>query len=236
MLFALLTQTALAEPIPVTALKTAAKAVPVKVGIGGVFQGGGAFSQPSSLDGAGLAEAFSTLSPGYGVSFDVRVLGIVGVEIDAIHSRDSGRSPWVSEDDSGTVDLQRPSWHVPVVLKVGLPSPVVKPNLQLGAQLIVPTESIFSTGGADFSVGAASQPYLTWVAGAGVEVKLPLGKADIRLPIAYRASIDSPQSRAASERVLYALDAEGALDGVEMGSDWRFRGSVTAGLTYYWPK
>lgn len=238
MLFALLTQAALAEPVPVTALKSAAKVAKVKVGVGGVFQGSGAFAHaPASLDGPGLADAFSTISPGYGASFDVRVLDIVGLEIDAIRSQDAGISPWATATEEGTVAVTQPSWHLPILLKIHAPSPVVKPNLQLGAQLIVPTESVLSSGGdVDFDVGAISQPYLTWVAGLGVEIKLPFPKADLRIPIAYRAAIDSPQSRAASEQVLYALNAEGVLDDVEMGSDWRFHGSLTAGFTYYWPK
>ncbi|MCA9568377.1 MAG: outer membrane beta-barrel protein [Myxococcales bacterium] len=229
MLALLLAPFASAEPIPVTALEAVAKVSPVKVGVGGVFQGGSPFTAGPSGD---LLTGLQGMSPGFGLSADVRALGIVGVEIDAIRSNDTGFTTFGAEDGE-SLEVRQPSWHVPVLLKLGLPSGPVRPNVQLGAQLIVPTESMLDVQGTSpFALAADASPYMTWTAGLGAEIALPFGP-DIRLPIAYRAAFDTPSSRAAGARALYALDPDSRVVLSESTTEWRYHGALTVGLAYW---
>lgn len=234
---------AFADPVPVTALETVAKVTRVKIGIGGIAQAGGAFmTQPSDRNLLGASElapfsAMAGFSPGGGVSLDVRAFGIVGLEVDAIRSIDTGMSNYTVNDVEVPFRVTQPSVHVPVLLKVFMPTAVIQPNLQLGAQFIVPLETRLDVdGNLPFDLRASATPYMVWTVGLGAEVKLPIAGADIRLPIAARAGFNTPYSKSAADRAIYALDGEGYVTSMDMDSAWQYHGAVTAGLTWYWPR
>jgi hypothetical protein len=233
----------MADPLPVAALEKAVKITRVKVGIGGIAQAGGAFmTQPEdrSLLGASELAPFSAMagfSPGMGVSLDVRAFNRIGLEVNAIRSIDTGLSHYTVNDVEVPFRVTQPSVHVPVLLKLSSAAPVFRPNLQVGAQFIVPLETQLTVDGdLPFDLAASADPYMVWVVGLGAEIKLPFKGADIRLPIAARAGFNTPYGRSAAERAIYALDAEGYVSSMDMDSAWQYHGSVTAGLTWYWPK
>lgn len=243
MLAALVLSSALADPLPVVALEKAAKVSRVKVGVGALGVAGGSFmTQPEdrALDGASEPLPYSAMagfSPGYGASLDVRAFGVVGLEVDVIRSTDTALSHYLVNDQEVPFQVIQPAWHVPLLLKLHAPSPVIRPNLQLGAQLVLPiATNVEVEGNLPFALSAEAEPYLLWVAGVGAEVKLPIAGADIRLPISFRAGFNTPFNERAIDRALYGLDDEGYVTSMEMRSEWEVHGAVTAGLTWYWPR
>lgn len=239
----LLLSTALAEPIPVTALETAAKITRVKVGVGAIFQAGGAFmDQPSHREQAGAAEllpfsAMGGLAPGIGASVDVRFFDIVGVEIDVLRSRDTAWSHYGVDGVDVPFRVSQPAWHVPILFKLHAPGPLLRPNIQLGAQVVLPIDTdLVVEGELPFELDAGAGAYSVWMAGLGLEVKLPIPGADIRIPLALRAGFNTPFSENATERALYALDADGYVRSMELETAWSYHAALTVGLTWYWPR
>ncbi len=202
-MLAFLALPAMAEPIPVTALEKAADLLPVRASVGGLVFGGGSLSLESSS--YERPQRF-----GGGIGAEVRVLGVVGLEVDLLRSTDAHFQPIATGETAPVAPL--PAWQIPVLLGLHLPSGPLRPTIQLGAQLIVPTPA-----------GSNTEPFTVWTAGMGVEFDLPIGPP-IRVPIVYRASLDTAASRAVGASLL-KLDAP-------PGDAPRTNGVITAGLFY----
>jgi len=177
-----------------------------------VLAGANWLDQSSSLALPGYA-GFRT---GVGVSAELRLLGVVGLEADLVRSNDRGEGK-VSLQGLPSVSstVGQPSWHLPLLAKVVVPLPVVKPFAVAGVDLVMPS------GCSSIGVACTAGSYTMWVGGIGAEISIPVPVLDmVRIPISLRYE----QNRDAS-----ALVTRAAADGTTVRSEWGRDLHVTAG-------
>lgn len=160
---------------------------------------------------------------GGGLVLDGRVLeGILGLEVDILRSRDSGNGEDTYMGRARKHTLGQTSWHVPVLLKATVPSPLVAPQFFLGPEFVFPSTPESKLDPADgFSLRAKADSYVMITAGVGLEIKLPLPVIDIRVPIALRASYNPGVPSAVTDRVDFASGT--------YQSEWKYAVNFTGG-------
>lgn len=170
-----------------------------------------------------LDQSSSWALPGYagfrtgvGVSAELRLLGVVGLEADLVRSNDRGEGK-VSLEGLPAVSstVGQPSWHLPLLAKVVVPLPLVKPFAVAGVDLVMPS------GCSSIGVACTAGSYTLWVGGIGAEIAIPVPVLDmVRIPVSLRYE----QNRDAS-----ALVTRAAADGTTVRSEWGRDLHVTAG-------
>ena len=176
------------------------------------------------LAGSNWLDASSSLAlPGYagfrtgvGVSAELRLLGIVGLEVDLVRSNDRGEGK-VSLQGLPTVSstVGQPSWHLPLLAKVVVPLPLVKPFAVAGVDLVMPS------GCSSIGVSCTAGSYTMWVGGIGAEIAIPVPVLDmVRIPVSLRYQQNRDEA---------ALVTRTAADGSTVRSEWGRDLHVTAG-------
>ena len=169
-------------------------------------------------DSASLAvPGYAGFRTGVGISAELRLLGIVGVEAGLVRSNDRGEGKVSLEGlPSVSSTVGQASWHVPLLAKVVIPVvPLVKPFVVAGVDLVMP-------GGCNsIGVQCTTGSYGMWVGGVGAEIALPVPVLDmVRIPLSLRYE----QNRDPS-----ALVTRTATDGTTVRSEWGRDLHVTAG-------
>jgi hypothetical protein len=223
----------------ISALAVPRLARAAELGVGLIGAAGGNFLDKADRKATDpdIYPGFSGLTVGGGLMLDGRILdGLLGLEVDAIRSSDKG---------SGTVTFTVPgysaafklkigqsAWHVPILAKITIPSPLVAPAFFVGPELVFPSQADATIDGPVAVTNqflATADSYLMVTFGGGVEIKLPLPILDLRVPIGLRGSYAPGISSAFSDRVQH--DAGYAR--VTYHSEWKFAVNGTVGAALY---
>lgn len=208
---------------------------PIDLGASALVAGGyNAFGKPSpstfsSGSTRGEIQGAGGLAVGGGVALEFRVLGLVGLEVDGLFSRDRGGGEVEIDGRKGTVTIGQNSVHLPVLLKGVVPLPGLRPFLLLGPEWVLPLPAKAEsdpTGAIRAVVGTARYTMLT--AGLGAEMKLPLPSVDLRLSFSLRGSYRTGSSSSVSERVTPLGSGAVILDG-----RWRYQAQITSALGFF---
>lgn len=185
----------------------------LKFGIGATAIGGYNWNSPRP---GSLLPEYGGLRLGYGASLDVRFLGIVGLEVDVIQSTDTG-SAEISSFGENKVSIGQSAWHLPVLLKVTIPLPLIHPVILAGIDWVYPDAC--SVKGGNENALCAVNPYSTWNVGVGSEIRVPLPFMDLRIPI--------------SLRYAFLRETSGVSAGDVPRSEWSGDLYGTAGVSFY---
>jgi hypothetical protein len=232
-------------PILATLLATrtaSADVANIGVGVIGAF-GGNFLGKPSDLSGqdaviAGAYPGFGGTTSGYGLMADLRLLGFLGLELDAIKMSNHahGDVTWTVNGTTYpfTVEIGQDAWHVPILAKVVLPSPLIAPFAELGPEFVfVGTPTATATSGTPlFGLSAAASNYTMFTFGLGFELKLPIPSVDIRIPLTLRGSYNPSVSSHITDR--QTLQTSGnVLTGVQYNSQFQWQALGTLGAAIY---
>lgn len=211
---------------------------PVAIGVGGFFNAGGTFmTQPRNLNHPEFQElpfsGWGGFSPGGGFSFDLRVKDAIGLEVDVIRSIDTAQSKYGINGTDVFFTARVPSWHVPILLKGGIPAKAVSPVLFVGVEVVIPGDiDLPQPEGLPWQITAQSETYMLWMFGLGFEGRLPIENVDIRVPFHIRGSVNAPYPDAALLRADYDIE-NGVLNSMEYDLSWQYHAGITLGLSYY---
>src|SRR5882724_2560586 len=103
----------------------------VEVGAGLIGIAGGNFQDkpdrgPTDPD---VNPGFGGLTIGGGLMFDVRFIDLIGLELDVIRSSDHGKGTYTFNGIQNKVTIGQGAWHIPILAKVTIPSPLVAPAI-----------------------------------------------------------------------------------------------------------
>jgi hypothetical protein len=212
----------------------------VDLGVGLVGAVGGNFlDKPDRTAGEpDIYPGYGGLTIGGGLMLDARFLdGLLGVEADVIRSSDKGSGdvtftsqiPGFVASEKVTHKIGQGAWHVPLLAKLAIPSPVVAPVLMLGPEFVFPSSPSSTVDPAlqGFTVRAKADNYVAITAGVGVEIKLPLPILDLRIPVDLRASYNPSVSSKFSDRV------QSGGTTLTYHSEWKYSVALTAGAALY---
>ncbi|MEN9800495.1 MAG: hypothetical protein RL653_4192 [Pseudomonadota bacterium] len=154
---------------------------------------------------------------GVGASAELRLLGVVGVEAGLVRSNDRGEGSVSLEGiPTPTQSVGQASWHVPVVAKVVIPLPLIKPFALAGLDFVFPNAC------SSIGVNCTAGNYAMWVGGVGAEIAVPLPVLDmVRFPVSLRYQ----QNRDAA-----SLSTRATPDGQTVRAEWGRDLHVTAGV------
>jgi hypothetical protein len=153
-----------------------------KYGVG--LQGVAGYNWNNPAPGSLLPE-LGGFRAGLGVSLDFRILGIVGIEADILRTSDRG-SGTLEGAAKEFISVGQEAWHVPVLLKVAVPLPLIRPVVMGGVNFVVP--GTCTVKGAETLDVCRVENYSSWTAGLGAELHIPIPLVDIRIPASLRYS------------------------------------------------
>lgn len=222
--------------------------------IGGNFLDKPANNDYKLSDGAILSNptypGFGKLMGGGGGFIEGRFFKFVGLEIDVIYSKDSGKAD-IDYSVNGvkqgtwTVEISSNAIHMPVLLKGVLPTALVSPYVLIGPEFVFPSSPSASaavkSGAGAYPYGplsASADGYTMLCAGFGFEVKLPVPSVDIRIPFSLRGSFNLGTPDNVNELVTYDITRQG--NGVRVPynnstykAEWQYRAYATLGAAMY---
>jgi hypothetical protein len=206
------------------------------LGVGVIGTAGGNFlDKPSrtALD-PDLYPGFGGFTGGGGLMVDGRFLDFLGLELDVIRSSDKGTGSVTFNVPgfSGKYDLKigQSAWHLPILAKLAIPSPLVAPTFVLGPEIVFPDKANASFTGpyTNATVKQTASTYVMITGGVGIEIKLPLPVLDLRIPLGLRFSYAPGIPGTFDERV--KVNPGG---GYTYQSEWKFAVNGTLGAALY---
>jgi len=210
------------------------------LGVGGFFNAGGTFmTQPQDRTHPDFAgelpfSGWAGFSPGGGFALDFRFRDFIGIEVDVIRSTDKAETEYTINGTDYRFGVRIPSWHIPIMLKAGIPSKGVSPNLFIGVNTVIPGAIDFpQPAGIPWQMTAQSKTYSHFLFGLGFEGRLPIEGVDIRIPFTLRGSLNPNYPDAAVDRAVYDIDPNGVFRSMEYDLRWQYHAAVTLGVAYY---
>ncbi len=225
---ALLTAAAFADPLP------------LKGGAGVFFHAGGTFmNQPleNEVDGYLVpAQGWGGFGPGGGLALELRAFDVVGLELDIIRRTDVARTTFtLSGVGEFPFEARQPAWHIPVLVKVGMPTGVVRPNLVGGGQFIIPGDpSNTQPDGIEIDVTTRSEAYKAWAFGLGFEFAPKGLPIDLRIPLNLRGAYNTGVGNSSSERADYTFFGD-TISAIDYRTVWRWHASASLGVSVFFP-
>jgi len=213
------------------------------VGLGGVI-GGNFLDKPSdktlvmpngqSVQGSDFYPGFAGMTAGGGLMIDARFISLLGVELDVFRTSDKGSGDLTLHSGPSSVKvhmtLGQSAWHVPVLVKLAIPAPIVSPVVFVGPEFVFPGSPTFKADPALAQEIKASADQYTMIAfGAGVEIKLPLPAIDLRIPVQLRGGYNPGVSSKLADRI--TTDSSFQLKTIK--SEWKFQAVATLGAELY---
>jgi hypothetical protein len=169
---------------------------------------------------------FGGLGVGGGLALDVRYLGIVGLELDLLFTNDEG----TGEINGVEITLGQSAVHLPILFKLAVPSPLVKPNVFIGWEFVfVGDPKISAEQPILAALEAEAQDYQLLIFGLGAELAPPIEGVDLRFPVSLRGAIHLGDTGKIEDRV--EVFPGGA--GQSFDSRWQWHIYATLGVMYY---
>ena len=173
---------------------------------------------------------YSGATGGGGLMLDGRFLhGLLGVELDILRTSDKGHGEITINGQTFTHNLGQGAWHVPLLAKLSIPSPLVSPQILLGPEFVFPSDPESklnpSLGAAD--PRATADNYVMVTFGLGLEIKVSSPSLDLRIPVGIRGSYNPGVSSTFRDRA--------NLNTVpwQYHSEWKYAVDFTAGAAVY---
>ncbi|MEQ9320936.1 MAG: hypothetical protein RIF41_17370 [Polyangiaceae bacterium] len=202
--------------------------------------GGRDFPEDSQYPG------FAGVALGGGLMFEVRFLGYVGLELDVLFQSDRGTADLESttRDANGniinreefTIKIGHRATHLPLLIKGALPGKFVTPVVFLGPEFVIPgdaeCEERCTNNPSGTRYGAFSESYTAFAFGLGLEVNLPIPKADIRIPLSLRGNYVPSVAGTRDERANHT-DNGTNLTSEEFSTKWKFQAAGTFGAAWH---
>jgi hypothetical protein len=218
--------------------------LPIDVGVGAVGYVGGSFlDEPDDKVVTAGNARFEAVYPGFagvggggGLLVDARAFGIVGLETGLFYTNDQGSG----EVNDINVTIKQTSLHIPLLLKLSLPTPVVSANIFGGLEFVIPQDTSVEQEqpvfGSDDRVKAEAEAYTLASFGLGFEFKLPIPTVDLRIPLAFRGGFNYGDTGKIEDRITYDTNITGNrafITGATFNSEWQWHAAATLGLVYY---
>ena len=181
---------------------------------------------------------FGGFAAGGGLMAEARFLGIVGLEIDFYRSSDKGKGDVTYNGFKSKTVIGQSAWHLPLLVKATVPLPLVRPQVFLGPEFVFPGTATATIDPATFyTVSADASGYTMFTAGLGFEIKLPIPKVDIRIPVSFRGSYNLGTSSKLDDRMKLEGNAVGANafqpTHVTYKSEWKYHTGATLGVSIF---
>jgi hypothetical protein len=178
---------------------------------------------------------FGGLTAGFGAMADLRLFHFTGVEADLYRSTDHGNGDLVVSGSTVTIDIGGGAWHLPILAKLVLPLRIVRPMVLFGGEFVFPSSpSATATPeppAGSTTYGATAGTYAWWMAGLGVELKLPLRAVDLRIPFTIRGKVRSV-SDSLEDRAQYEVSGR-TITHIDYVSEWQWSAVATLGVALY---
>jgi hypothetical protein len=168
---------------------------------------------------------FGGLTAGLGLMFDLRFIKLIGLEADVIRSSDKGSGTDTINGQHLKMTIGQGAWHVPVLAKLTIPSPLIAPQFFVGPEFVFPSKGDVSTDPSTNFLRETAGNYVAITGGLGLEIKLPLPVLDLRIPIGLRGSYTPSVSSKFADR--YNVTT------FTLHSEWKFAANFTAGAALY---
>lgn len=179
-----------------------------------------------------LYPGFGGGSSGWGLFIEGRYVEILGLEIDFIHSSDHGRGDITWNGAKYTVEIGQSAWHVPFLIKGNIPLPLITPCVFVGPEFVFPSDpSATSTPAYPAGLSASNSNYTLLTGGLGAELRLPIPKVNIRIPISFRASYNPSIPSSVFERWDYTAFGNPITN---IKSNWKYHTQMTFGVSVYY--
>lgn len=202
--------------------------------------GGAQFPEDSEYPG------FAGTALGVGPMIEFRFFGYVGIEIDFLFQSDRGTADLTSttRDASGniisredfTIKIGHRATHIPLLFKGALPGKWVTPVVFLGPEFVIPSdgecEQACQNNPSGTTYGAYSESYTAFAFGLGMEINLPIPKADIRIPLALRGNFNPGVGGTRDDRAEHDT-AGGNIVREEFSTAWKFQATGTFGAAWH---
>jgi hypothetical protein len=222
----------------IAALSTSGTARATEVGVGLMGAVGGNFQDKPDRTAVqpDVNPGFGGLTAGGGLMADLRFLdkGLLGLEVDVLRTTDKGTGTITFSALGASADYKltigQSAWHLPILAKVTIPSPIVAPMFFVGPEIVFPSDGEAKSDPAiPVTLHAKADRYVMVTAGAGVEIKVPLPILDLRIPIGLRFSYNPSLKSSFSDRTkISATGTEATYD-----SAWKFAVNATLGAALY---
>lgn len=208
------------------------------VGIGAVgYFGGNFLDEPDDKIIEDNGRQLGVIYPGFGgtaagggLLLDARYAGIVGIETGLLFVQGEGKGD-INDVD---ITLKTQELHIPLLLKLSAPTPVVSPNIFGGLEFVVPLESKAEQELqlAPDGVSAFAKGYKLLSFGLGMEFALPIVGVDIRIPLALRGGYNLDDTGKIEDRARYNIQGN-LIRSMEFNAAWQWHASATLGVMYY---
>jgi opacity protein-like surface antigen len=225
-----------------------AHAGPVSFGIGPIGAFGGNFlDKPDEkkypINGQRVEVSpsypgFGGTTSGFGLALDLRFISFVGLEVDVIKMSNKGTAD-IDITAGGIkktyeLEIGHDAWHIPVLVKGVLPTPLVSPFVVAGLEFVRTSNATASVSENAFSVGARTDNYTFFTGGFGFEFKLPIPLPAIdslRIPVSFRGSYFNPGGNI-EDRAEYTTSGN-TVTKVTYDTRWRFQALATLSIQAY---
>jgi hypothetical protein len=186
----------------------------------------GTSAQDTSYPGFG-----GFIGPAGGFFLEGRALGIVGIEIDFLRQNDRGKGDITINNTVFNVEIGQKAWHIPVLAKATLPSPLFSPSFMIGPEFVRTDagETTVTPAGLGTRYTNKADNYTMLTIGIGGEFKLPIPSVDLRIPFSIRGSVRPRVGDGLADRATYDISGN-VIRGVEFNSAWRYQALATLGV------
>jgi hypothetical protein len=204
------------------------------VGAGALVAGNGSFlDEPNdkvvSVNGnnyEAIYPGFGGLGLGGGLALEARFADLIGLEMNLLFTEDVGRG-----DINGVeTTIRQSAVHLPLLLKLSVPSPLIKPNAFVGLEFVFPGDPTIKSERPVFStLEAENGNYKMLAFGLGMEIAPPIVGIDLRIPVSLRGSMSLDDTGKIEDRVRVIEGGNGEV----FDSRWQWHVYATVGVMYY---
>ncbi len=193
-----------------------------------------------------LYSGFSGLDTAIGASFELRLLGYGGIEVDVLSAHEHGSADITVTKLSATqtasqstfkVKIGHSAVHVPLLFKGAVPGKIVTPVFFLGPEFVMPSKDAdFENEGDNLSNTAHTaytEKYTMFAFGLGLEFNLPIPKVDIRIPLSLRGGYNPSVSNHRGDRMIGTQRADGTFSEMSYSTSWQWTGRGQLGLAVH---
>lgn len=183
---------------------------------------------------------FGGVGYGGGLGLMVGWQGIAALETEIIRSFDGGAGNILYDGVRYEFEMGQTAWHIPLLLRLSAPVAPVRPYIFGGPEWIFVPEGEatfdFSGGNVRDDWDAVADDYRVWAFGFGLDVIIPNGEHEIRLPIRFKGNYNTEIGNTAEARTeLSGCKVERGLldcDVQNYRSEWQWQAFITLGLQY----
>lgn len=236
------------EPEAVAAPSAPGERIGLEIGFSGFgFVNGSFIDEPAEndkfveVDGRLVKlpySGFGGVGYGGGIGLFVGWQGIAALETQVVRSFDGGAGNITYDNVPYEFEMGQTAWHVPLLLKLSPPTHPVRPFVFGGPEWVFPESAVFEFSGGNVrdDWDAIADDYRGWTFGLGLDVIIPAGDHEVRVPIALKGNYNPGLGTSAEERTeLRNCTVDRGLADCEVQayrSEWQWQAFVTVGVSY----